>query len=161
MVSLPTSHPIRDKVLNGTRRTGSHDRAGRARVRAPMAIVAAIALIALVGCGSSKPAYCSDRTKLENSIKGLTSLNLSSGLSGLTSQLTTIKNDATTLVSSAKSDFPTETSAVKTSVDTLESAVKSLPSSPSAAQIAATASAAASVVSSVNSFVDSSKSKCS
>ena len=119
MVSLPTSHPILYKVLNGTRRTGSHDRAGHARARAPMAMVAAVALIALVGCGSSKPAYCSDRTKLENSIKGLTSLNLSSGLSGLTSQLTTIKNDATTLVSSAKSDFPTETSAVKTSVDTL------------------------------------------
>jgi hypothetical protein len=72
MVSLPTSHPIRDNVPNGTRRTGSQDRTGRARVRAPMAMVAAVALIALVGCGSSKPAYCSDRTKLENSIKDLT-----------------------------------------------------------------------------------------
>ena len=129
--------------------------------RAPIALLAAMSLIALVGCGSSKPAYCSDRTKLEDSIKGLTSLNVSSGLSGLTSQVTTIKNDATTLVNSAKSDFPTETSAVKTSVDTLQSAVKSLPSSPSPAQIAATASAATSVVNSVKSFVDTSKSKCS
>ncbi len=149
------------RVLNGIRRTGSRDRWENARVRAPMAMVAATALIALVGCGSSKPAYCSDRTKLEDSIKGLTSLNLSSGLSGLKSQLTTIENDATTLVNSAKSDFPSETSAVKTSVNTLETAVKALPSSPSAAQIAATASAAASVASSVKSFVDTSKSKCS
>ena len=105
------------RVLNGIRRTGSRDRWENARVRAPMAMVAATALIALVGCGSSKPAYCSDRTKLEDSIKGLTSLNLSSGLSGLKSQLTTIENDATTLVNSAKSDFPSETSAVKTSVE--------------------------------------------
>jgi hypothetical protein len=126
-----------------------------------MAMVMVAALIALVGCGSSKPAYCSDRTKLENSIKGLTNLNASSGLSGLKSQITTIKNDATTLVSSAKSDFPNETNAVTTSVDTLESTVKSLPSSPSAAQIAATASAAAGVVNSVKTFVDTSKSKCS
>ena len=148
-------------MLNGIRRTRSRDLMGNARVRVPMAMVAAIALIGLVGCGSSKPVYCSDRTKLESSIKGLTSLNLSSGLSGLTSQVTTIKNDATTLVGAAKSDFPSETSAVKASVNTLESAVKSLPSSPSAAQIAATASATANVASSVKSFVDSSKSKCS
>ena len=36
--------------------------------------LAAGALIALAGCGSSsKPAYCSDRTNLENSIKNLPS----------------------------------------------------------------------------------------
>ena len=150
-----------ERVLNGISRTRSRNRAGRARVVVPMAMVAAVALFALVGCGSSKPAYCSDRTKLEDSVKGLTSLNLSSGVSGLKSQLTTIQTDATTLVGSAKSDFPSETSAVKTSVDSLESAVKSLPSSPSASQIAATASAAAGVVNSVKSFVDTSKSKCS
>ncbi len=148
-------------LLNRIRRTRSRDRTATARAHAPMATAAAVALIALAGCGSSKPGYCSDRTNLENSIKGLTSLNLSSGVSGLTSQLTTIKNDATTLVSSAKSDFPSETSAVKTSVDTLQSAVKSLPANPSAAQIAATASAAAGVVNSVKTFVDTSKSKCS
>jgi hypothetical protein len=126
-----------------------------------MAMILAVALVALVGCGSSKPAYCSDRTKLENSVKGLTSLNLNNGLSGLKSQLTTIKSDATTLVNSAKSDFPNETSAVKTSVDALDSAVKAAPSSPSAAQIAAIGADAANVVNSVKSFVDASKSKCS
>jgi len=125
------------------------------------ATVAVVAMIALTACGSSKPAYCSDRTNLENSIKGLTSLSTSSGISGLQKQIATIQSDATSLVNAAKSDFPSETSAVKTSVDALQSAVKALPSSPSATQIATIATSAAGVVSSVKSFVDSSKSKCS
>ncbi len=123
--------------------------------------LATVALIALAGCGSSKPGYCSDRTNLENSIKGLTSLNVSSGISGLQSQLKTIQSDANAVVSSAKSDFPSQTSAVKSSVGALESAVKALPSSPSAGQIATIASDAASVVNSVKSFTDATSSKCS
>jgi hypothetical protein len=139
----------------------SKDRAGRTFTHWPVGMVATVALIALAGCGSSKPAYCSDRTKLENSVKNLPSSVSSSGISSLPSQLTTIKNDATALVNAAKSDFPTQTSAVKSSVDSLVNAVKALPSSPSAAQIAALAANASSVVSSVNSFTDASKSKCS
>ena len=138
----------------------------RSRVwtRVPVALVVAVALVALValaGCGSSKPAYCSDRTNLENSVKNLPSVTSSSGISGLESQLKTIESDATSLVNAAKSDFPTQTSAIKSSVDTLQSAVKALPSSPSSAQIAAIAADASNVVSSVNSFSDASKSKCS
>jgi hypothetical protein len=119
-----------------------------------------VALLALAGCGG-KPAYCSDRTTLQESVKDLPTATSSSGISGLTSQITTIKSDAASLVDSAKSDFPSETSAVKSSVDTLSSAVKALPSSPSATQIAAIGANAASVVSSVNGFVDASNSKCS
>ena len=131
-------------------------------MRTTVATAAVGTLIALAGCGSSsKPAYCTDRTNLENSIKGLTSLSASSGVSGLKSQLTTIASDATSVVNGAKSDFPNETSAVKTSVDALQSAVKALPTSPSATQVAGIASDAASVVNSVNSFTDASKSKCS
>ena len=134
----------------------------RLRLGTPaLSAVAALVVIALAGCGSSKPGYCADRTNLENSIKGLTSLNVSSGLSGLEAQLTKIETDAKTLVNSAKSDFPTETSAVKSSVDSLSGAVKGLTSSPSAAQIAAIAADASNVVSSVKSFTDASSSKCS
>jgi hypothetical protein len=134
----------------------------RARRGTPaLSAVAAIVVIALAGCGSSKPGYCTDRTNLENSIKGLTSLNVSSGVSGLEAQLNKIETDATTLVNSAKSDFPTETSAVKSSIDSLSSAVKGLTSSPSAAQIAAIAADAGNVASSVKSFTDASSSKCS
>jgi hypothetical protein len=149
------------RLLDGICRKRSRRSAGRARARMPVAMVGAAALIALAGCGSSKPAYCSDRTNLENSIKGLTSVNLSNGTGALKTQVKTIKSDATSLVTSAKGDFPSQTSAVKSSVDTLASAVKALPSNPSAAQTAAIAADSASVVSSVNKFVDASKSKCS
>jgi hypothetical protein len=144
--------------VNGMSRARSRHDAARAWAGMPVAMVV---VVALAGCGSSKPAYCSDRSNLESSIKDLPSVTSSGGISGLTSQLTTIKGDATALVSSAKSDFPTETTAVKSSVDALDSAVKALPSSPSATDIAAVAADAASVVSSVKSFSDSSKSKCS
>ncbi len=130
--------------------------------RAAVATAAAVTLITLAGCGSSsKPAYCTARTTLENSVKGLSSVNVSSGLSALKSQLTTIAGDANAVVSSAKSDFPSQTSAVKSSVAALKSAVKAVPSNPSAAQVGGIATDAASVVSSVKSFTDASKSKCS
>ena len=130
-------------------------------MRVPLACVTAATAVALAGCGSSKPAYCTDRTNLNNSVKGLTSLTASSGISGLTSQVKTIQSDATTLVNSAKSDFPSQTSAITSSVDALKGAVAALSSSPSAAQIATVTKDAANVVSSVKSFSDASSSKCS
>ncbi len=140
-------------------------RRGARRRVLPVALVA-LALVAVTGCGgSSKPGYCSDRSSLENTIKGLPSAAssaVSSGdVSGLKSQLTKVESDATSLVNSAKGDFPSETSAVKSSVAALQTAVTALPSSPSAAQIASVASSATSVVSSVKSFDEASKSKCS
>jgi len=83
-------------------------------------------VVALAGCGSSKPAYCTDRTNLNNSVKGLTSLTASSGISGLKSQVNTIQSHATTLVSSAKSDFPSQTSAITSLVDALKTGVPQL-----------------------------------
>ena len=141
--------------------TPGHERS-RARqdsawVRVPLVLAAAATAVTLAGCSSSKPAYCTDRTNLQNSVKGLTS----SGISGIRSQLTQIQSDATTLVNSAKSDFPSETSAITSSVSALKNSVTALPSSPSAAQIATATRNAASVVSSVKSFVDASNSKCS
>jgi hypothetical protein len=135
----------------------SRSRQGSAWVRVPLVLAAAATAVTLAGCGSSKPAYCTDRTNLQNSVKGLTS----SGISGIRSQLTQIQSDATTLVNSAKSDFPSETSAITSSVSALKTSVTALPSSPSAAQIATATRDAASVVSSVKSFVDASNSKCS
>ena len=126
-----------------------------------MALVAVAGVVAMAGCGSSKPAYCTDRTNLESSIKGLTSLSFSSGVSGLEAQLKKIQSAATAAVNSAKSDFPSETSAIKSSVDALTGAVKGLPSSPSAKQIATIASDASNMVNAVTSFSDATASKCS
>ena len=131
------------------------------RSAAALATIAAFALVVLSGCGSSKPAYCTARSNLTNSIKGLTSLSVSRGVSGLQAQVTKIQTDATSLVNSAKGDFPNETAAIKSSVDGLSTAVKSLPSNPSAGQIAAIVPAAASVVNSVQTFTSATSSKCS
>jgi hypothetical protein len=139
----------------------SRARRGGAWIRVPLVLAAAAAAVALAGCTSSKPAYCTNRTNLQNSVKGLTSLTASNGISGLKSQLKQIQSDATTLVNSAKGDFPNETSAISSSVNALKNSVAALPSSPSAAQIATVTKDAGSVVSSVKSFVDASNSKCS
>jgi hypothetical protein len=137
--------------------TRSRARHGSARAWILLVLAAATAVIGLAGCSSSKPAYCTDRTNLQNSVKGLTS----AGISGLKTQITQVESDASTVVSSAKGDFPTETSAITSSVDTLKSSLAALPSSPSATQVATVGRDAASVVSSVKSFVDASNSKCS
>jgi cytochrome c556 len=132
------------------------------RTRPMLVTIVALVVVGLLGgCGgSSKPAYCSKRTNLENSIKDLSNLNVSSGLSGLQAQLQKIESDANALVSSAKGDFPVQTSAIKTSIDSLTRSVKAVTSTPSAAQIATVASDASTVVSSVKSFVDATSSKC-
>ena len=123
----------------------------------------ASALIAAAGCGggSSKPAYCSDRSALESSIQGLKIPTSSDQIGQLQSQFTTIKSNATALVNSAKSDFPDETSAIQSSVDTLDSAVNALPSSPTPAQIVTIAGDASAVVTAVNGFSDATASQCS
>jgi hypothetical protein len=121
-----------------------------------------LGLVALAGCGgSSKPAYCSARTDLQNSIREVTSLSPSSGIGALEAAFTKVKADANTVVSEAKGDFPSETSAIKSSVDALTSAVNALKANQSAGNIAAVVGAAGNVVSSFRSFVDASKSKCS
>jgi hypothetical protein len=136
-------------------------RSPRRAVGAPVACAAVLALLALAGCGSSKPAYCSARANLENSVKGLTSLNASSGISGLQAQLTKIQSDANSVVSSAKGDFPNETSAIQSSLSALEASARAVASNPSAGAIATVASDASKFVNSVTTFTNATKSKCS
>jgi hypothetical protein len=131
-----------------------------------IASVAVVGLVALAGCGgsttsSSKPAYCSARADLENSIQGVTSLSPSSGVSALQAQFEKVKTAANKVVTQAKGDFPNETNAIKASVDALTSSVNALTANPSASQIAAVTTAASTALSSVQSFLDASKSKCS
>jgi hypothetical protein len=141
-----------------TIRTGA--RLGSKRAR--LACVAVVGLLAATGCGSSsKPAYCTSRANLENSIKGLTDLNVSSGLSGLQAQLAKIQSDANAVVSSAKGDFANETSAIKSSVSALGDTIKAFPSSPSPNDIATLARQAAAAVTAVQNFYNATSSKCS
>jgi hypothetical protein len=130
--------------------------------RAALALVALIGVVAMAGCSSnSKPAYCTDRANLESSVKGLTNLDISGGISTVEAQVKKVESNATALVNSAKSDFPNETGAITSSVDALKSAVTQLASDHSAANIVAVTADAASVVKSVKSFTDATSSKCS
>src|SRR5512142_3273736 len=131
--------------------------------RLPRQIAALAVMALLLGaavCGSIKPGYCEDQSRLEQSIKDLGNVNLSNGLSGVEAQLRAIQSDANALVASAKSDFPTQTNAIRTSIDTLAGAIRALPSNPTPAQIASLATDASSVVSAVRGFADATKSKC-
>jgi hypothetical protein len=123
-----------------------------------IAAVAAAAAGLADGCGSSKPAYCGDLTKLEQSVK---SINPTKGLSALKTQVQDVQTNATSLISSAKSDFPNETSAISTSIGSLKTSVEAAASSPSASALATVATDAKSVLDSVTSFQSASKSKCS
>jgi len=128
----------------------------------PVVLVAltVIALIAATGCGNSKPAYCSDRDKLENTVKDLPSAAKTGGTGGIQSQLTAIESEATATIESAKDDFPTETSTLKTTIDQLKTTVEGLPPTPSAADLAAVALNATAVVNAVKGFTSATKSKC-
>ena len=130
-----------------------------------IASVAVVGLLALAGCGgsssSSKPAYCSARADLQNSIQGVSDLSPTSGVSTLQAEFQKVKTAADKVVTQAKSDFPSETSAIKSSVDALTSSVNALTTNPSVGQIAAVTTAASTALSSVQSFLDASKSKCS
>jgi hypothetical protein len=128
----------------------------------PLAVV--IATAALAACGSSstsKPAYCSDKSSLDSSVKGITTVDVrSNGISALTAQAQKVQDDAKALASSAQSDFPQQTSAITTSVDAMSASLKGLPSSPSVQQLAGVATDATSVASAVKGFSDATSSKC-
>jgi hypothetical protein len=134
----------------------------RAGMRVVFAAIAVAAAIAGTGCGSSsKPAYCSSRSDLEQSVKDLGNVNLKTGgTSALDAQLQKVKSNATKLESSAKSDFPTETAAIQSSVSALDTAVRSLPKSPSVQELAPIAIDVKNVANAVTSFADATKSKC-
>ena len=132
-----------------------------AGARLVTALLTAAAVGLLAGCGSSKPAYCSERASLENSVKELPGLASSGNLSGLRTQASKIQAQATKAADTAKSDFPTETSALTRDVDTLVSSVKDLPPSPSASDLAQVGVNVATAASAVNNFSSATKSKCS
>jgi hypothetical protein len=142
----------------------THRRAGWARI--PLALAGAVALVAVAACGSSdastssRPAYCSDRTNLQKSVKGLASLNASAGVSGLEAQVNKVKTSANSLANATKSDFPNQSDALNSSIAALEHSARSLASSPSAANIDAVAKDAARVVTAARNLVNATNAKC-
>ena len=124
----------------------------------------AAAAVAMTACGgsSSKPGYCADRTKLEQSVKDLGNVKVleGGGVQKLRGQLKAIETNARTVVSSAKSDFPSETGAIQSSVSTFQAEVSKLSSSASASQVAVVAGSGKAVATSVQDFVKATDAKC-
>ncbi len=122
--------------------------------------VLAVSALLATGCGDSKPSYCSKADQLELAVKDLSEIDLSKGVTSVTSAASKVETSATAAVDAAKTDFPTETGRIESSVSTLKTAVDQLPRSPSASQIATLALDIRSVVSAVNGFVSQTKKKC-
>ncbi len=124
-------------------------------------VLAAVALVA-AGCGSSsKPAYCSDVTNLQNSVNSLKNVQLQSGaVSTLKTDVQKVQSDANAVVSSAKQDFPSQTSALQSSVSSLSTSVQALPASPTAQQLVPIAAEIASTVSAADNLKSATSSAC-
>jgi hypothetical protein len=126
----------------------------------PVALAAA-ALIA-AGCGSSsKPAYCSNLTDLQNSVNSLKDVQLGSDtISILKTDLQKVQTNANAVVSSAKQDFPSQTSALESSVSALSNSIKALPTSPTPQQLLALAPQISSAVSAADNLKKATSSAC-
>jgi hypothetical protein len=122
--------------------------------------VLAVSALLAAGCGDSKPSYCSKADQLELAVKDLGEIDLSKGVSSLTSAVSKVQSTANAAVAAAKKDFPNETGQIQSSVSTLKTAVDQLPRSPSTSQIATIALDIKSVVDAVNGFVSQTKKKC-
>jgi hypothetical protein len=127
-------------------------------------IPAALAAAALVaaGCGSSsKPAYCSNVSDLQNSVNSLKSVSLGSDtVSTLKTDLQKVRTNANAVVSSAKQDFPSQTSALQSSVSGLSTSVNALPAAPTPQQLFALTPQVASTVSAAQTLKSATSSAC-
>jgi hypothetical protein len=144
-------------------------RAGRCWARTCFIFAAAVSIIAIAACGStgtsastasSRPAYCADRTSLQNSVKGLTSLSPSAGVSGLQTQVDKVKTSATHLANATKNDFPSQSNALNSAITALQNSARTLASNPSGAHIATVTKDAGNVVTAARNLVDATSAKC-
>jgi hypothetical protein len=125
-------------------------------------VALAVAALAAAGCGSSsKPAYCSNVTDLENSVNSLKSVSLGSDtVSTLKTDLQKVQTNANAVVSSAKQDFPSQTSALQSSVSALLNSINALPPSPTPQQLLPLAPQVASAVSAADGLKSATSSAC-
>jgi hypothetical protein len=125
-------------------------------------VALAVAALLAAGCGSSsKPAYCSNVTDLENSINSLKNVQLGSNtISTLKADVQKVQTNANAVVSSAKQDFPSQTSALQSSVSTLSNSIEALPASPTPQQLLPLAPQVASAVSAADNLKSATSSAC-
>ena len=142
-----------------------HD--NRSRRRTYPAVLTLLALLIggglLAGCGSSsKPAYCSPVSKVENAVKSLPTVDdvKKNGVGTLKSAVVQLQQDATAAVNQAKSDFSTQTTALKSAVDTLSSTVRQIAGTPSVQTLAQLPSELSAVGTAAKNLQSAVSSKC-
>lgn len=119
--------------------------------------------ILLAGCGGDdKPAYCSARDDLKESVDGLDDVRLreSGGVDRLRSQLKEVQTNADKVADTAKNEFGDEVQGLRTSVTELNSSVRGLVSDPSAAQASEAKAAVDGVRQAVDRLVSATDSNC-
>lgn len=131
-------------------------------VAALSALGLAACLLALGGCGSSKPSYCAKQTELKDSVKALGEVNIvQGGTSAVSSALKKVETNASELVEAAKSEFPTQTEAIDTSLTALTGSVKQISNAPTdTSAIAKVPGEIAALSSAVSGFTNATSSKC-
>jgi hypothetical protein len=83
--------------------------------------------VLLGGCGTSKPAYCTQVSNFEDSVKALEKEEISlSNASGVTTAVKNIGTSVQELGSAVKSEFAPQTSAIRSSFGALEKSVNEL-----------------------------------
>jgi len=138
------------------------DRTGPRRWGLVPAVVLILALSGLAaGCGSSKPAYCTDAEQLKTSVQDLGNVNINvHDLSSVDAAVSKVQADAEKFASDAKSAYPSQTTALKNSVSSLETAVKSAMSQPSVTTVAAVGSSVAQVKTAADNVQSAVKGTC-
>ncbi|HEY7483501.1 MAG TPA: hypothetical protein VH912_03485 [Streptosporangiaceae bacterium] len=128
-------------------------------------VPAAVLVLALsglaAGCGSSKPAYCTDASQLKTSVQDLGNVNINvHDLSSVDTAVSKVQADAEKFATDAKSAYPSQTTALKNSVSSLETAVKSAMSQPSVTTVAAVVSSVTQVKTAADNVQSAVKGTC-
>jgi hypothetical protein len=120
----------------------------------------AVGSVVWLGCGSSKPEYCSKTDDLQQALSTMKGDVTAGKVSAIQPDVQTVRKDVDAVVSSARSDFPSQTKALDSSISKLTAAVEALPSSPSVSDVLRLAGDVGGVTTAVREFKAATSSKC-
>jgi hypothetical protein len=120
----------------------------------------AVGSVVWLGCGSSKPEFCSKTDDVQQALSTMKGDVTSGKVSAIQPDVKTVRNDVDALVSSARSDFPSQTKALDSSISKLTAAVEALPPSPSISDVVRLAGDVEGVTTAVRDFKSATSSKC-
>ena len=113
------------------------------------------------GCGSSKPAYCTDASQLKTSVQNLGNVDVAkNGPGSLQAALSSVQADAKTFAAGAKSAYPSQTAALNTALSGLQTAITSAKGQPPLTAATAVASSVTQVKNSADALQSAASGNC-